>query len=191
MDGRCARSTVLAAVSLVLAGSVAACGGGSDTQPNQPVTVTTTETVDEFAARDRTPDPGAVGIGLTSITLAHTNSADQVTFEFTGASIPGWAVHYVNQPIQNGTRAAFPVTGESVIEVLIREAANPFGSGAPAYSGPQVVTDAGTVAVGEVRYASQVRGVTQAFIGLVTPQRKFRVTGLTNPTRVVVEIDHR
>ncbi|WP_157514310.1 AMIN-like domain-containing (lipo)protein [Nocardia concava] len=190
MVARSARMAVLTAVSLVVVGSVAGCGGSGD-PANQKVPVSTTVPVDEFAARNQTPQPGAVGIGLTRITLAHTNTADQVTFEFTGNAVPGWSVHYVNQPVQNGTRTPFTVTGQSVIEVLIREAANPFTSGAAPYSGPPTVTDPSTTTVGEVRYASQLRGVTQAFIGLQTPQRKFRLTGLTNPTRVVLEVDHR
>ncbi|MFI5783592.1 hypothetical protein [Nocardia sp. NPDC051570] len=132
-----------------------------------------------------------MGIGLTSISLAHTDSVDRVTYQFTGDAIPGWAVHYVKQAVQNDTRHVVSIPGESVIEVLIREAANPFQSGLPPYSGPVTLTDPATASVGEVRFASVVHGVTQSFIGLRTPQVGFRVTGLTNPSRVVVELDHQ
>ncbi|WP_067689361.1 AMIN-like domain-containing (lipo)protein [Nocardia jejuensis] len=189
MTALVARSALLAAVSLLAAGSIAGCGGESS-PPNRPLTQTTAP-VDEFVAKDRTPDPGAVAIGLTNISLSRTDSADRVTFEFTGSAVPGWAVHYVAQAVQNGTRAPFSVTGQSVIEVLIREAANPFISGVPPYTGPETLTDPTMTSVGEVRFASAVRGVTQAFIGLQTAQRSFRVSGATDPARVTVEIDHR
>lgn len=190
MASRIVRSAVLVTVSLFIGGALTGCDDKSPASaPATPAT--STPTIDEFAARDQSPDPAAVGIGLTDITLTHTDSADRVTFQFTGSAVPGWAVHYVNQPVQNGTQAPFPITGPSIIEVLIREAPNPFGSGAPPYTGPDTLTDPDDVSVGTVRFASQVRGVTQAFIGLQTPQRKFRVTGLTGPVRVVVEIDHK
>ncbi|NNH70797.1 hypothetical protein HLB23_13130 [Nocardia uniformis] len=188
MLDRLARSAALVLVSLLATVVVSACGSEP---PTQLTTQLTTPPVDQYAAKDRTPDPGAVAIGLTNISLSPGDSADRVTFEFTGDAVPGWAVHYVREAVQNGTHAVFPVAGETIIEVLIREAANPFGSGVPPYSGPETLTDPATISIGEVRFASEVRGVTQAFIGLRTPQRGFRVTGLTDPARVVVEVDHR
>lgn len=186
-----AKSAVLVAI-LVSTTGVVACGSTPATPNRPPATSTSAAPVDEFVPKTRTPDPGAVGIALTGISLAAAEKSDRVTFEFTGAAVPGWAVHYVRQAVSNdSTQTVFSVTGQSIIEVLIREAANPFGSGAAAYSGPEILTDPALTAVGEVRFASAVRGVTQAFIGLATPQRAFRVSALTNPTRVVVEVDHR
>lgn len=184
-----AKWAVLVAIVLLTTG-VAACG--TPEAPGPPTTSTSAPPVDEFVPKTRVPDPGAVGIGLTSISLTGSDKSDRVTFEFTGNAIPGWAVHYVTQAVSNSdTKSVFPVTGKSIIEVLVREAANPFGSGVPAYSGPEVLTDPDLITIGEVRFASVVRGVTQAFIGLETTQRAFRVSALTNPTRVVVEVDHR
>ncbi|MRH88266.1 hypothetical protein GFY24_12560 [Nocardia sp. SYP-A9097] len=185
---RMAKAAVLVTVTLLMA----ACGGTSAPPGHPPVTTTSAAPIDEFVPKTRTPDPGAVGIGLTNISLAASDKADRVTFQFTGTAVPGWAVHYVKQAISNtSTQAVFPVTGQSIIEVLIREAANPFESGVPAYAGPQLLSDPEAGTIGEVRYASSLRGVTQAFIGLETPQRAFRVTALTDPTRIVVEVDHK
>lgn len=184
---RMAKTVLLVAIPLLLT----ACGGTS-APPGPRPTTTTAAAVDEFVPKTRIPDPAAVGIGLTNISLAATDKTDRVTFQFTGTAIPGWAVHYVKQAVSNtNTQSEFPVTGQSIIEVLIREAANPFESGVPPYSGPPIVTDPDLRTIGEVRYASALRGVTQAFIGLATPQRAFRVTALTDPTRIVVEVDHK
>ncbi|WP_157556667.1 AMIN-like domain-containing (lipo)protein [Nocardia acidivorans] len=185
---RLAKMAVLAAIPLL----VTACGGGSAPPPGPVSPSTTAAPVDEFVPKTRTPDPAAVGIGLTTIALSSTDKTDRVTFQFTGSAVPGWAVHYVKQAVSNtSTLSEFPVQGQSIIEVLIREAANPFESGVPPYSGPPVVTDPELRTIGEVRYASALRGVTQAFIGLATPQRAFRVTALTDPIRIVVEVDHK
>lgn len=190
MIGRGAKSTALAVVSLLAVGVVSACDGGP-TPPSAPTTQSTAPVEDREAAQNRTPDPGAIGVRLTAVALTPGASTDSVTLQFTGDAVPGWAVHYVREALQNTTHSTLPIAGQSVIEVLVREAANPFGSGAPAYSGPETLTDPATMSVEEVRFAGEVRGVTQVFIGLRTPQRGFRVTGLANPTRVVVEIDHR
>ncbi|MFI6865284.1 hypothetical protein [Nocardia sp. NPDC050406] len=186
---RTAKTTVLAVVSLLGVGLASACDEAEPPPPTPPPT--SMEQIDRMAAQNRTPDPDAVGVVLTNIALTRGDSTDKVTLGFTGDAVPGWAVHYVRQAVQNTTQAILPIAGESVIEVLVREAANPFGSAAPRYSGPETLTDPATMSVGEVRFAGEVRGVTQVFIGLRTPQRGFRVTGLSDPTRVVVEIDHR
>lgn len=184
------RPRVVAVLVPVLAGGlITACDTGPGTGAD-PVPVTTA-VLDEFAAKNRTPDPGAVGIGLTELAVARTDSADQVILTFTGPATPGWAVHYVNQAIQNSTQQVYPVAGRTIIEVLVREAANPFVSGVPPFAGPETLTDPALTAIGQVRYAGTVRGVTQVFLGLTTPQVGFRVRALSEPTRVVVEVDHR
>ncbi|RJO75605.1 hypothetical protein D5S18_14350 [Nocardia panacis] len=147
--------------------------------------------MDAQAAKSRRPDPGAVGIGLAKIALAHTDSTDTVTFEFTGNAIPGWAVHYVRQALQNDTQTIIPIAAPAVLEVLVREAANPFQSAPPPYSGPAVLSDPTLSTIGEVRFASVVRGVTQVFIALRTEQVGFRVSGALDPARVVVEFERR
>lgn len=186
---RTARRLTALASTLLAAGLLAGCDTGSGPGPGQvPVT---TAAVDEFAAKNRTPDPAAVGIGLTGISAARGDSADRVVLEFTGAATPGWAVHYVNQAIQNSTQQVYPVDGRTVIEVLVREAASPFVSGVPPFAGPETLTDPTLTAIGQIRYAGTVRGVTQVFLGLTTPQVGFRVSALADPTRVVVEVDHR
>lgn len=183
-------SAARVALVVLMGGVLAGCNGTTPpTEPTEPPT--STQVVDPYAAQNRTPDPGAVGIGLTKMSLAHTSSADQLTLEFTGSAIPGWAVHYVNEPLQNSTQKIFPIAGRTFIEVLVREAANPFVSGATPYAGSETLTDPNMGAIGEVKYAGAGRGVTQVFIGLTTPQVGLRVNGFDNPTRVVVEIDHR
>ncbi|MBL1074063.1 hypothetical protein JK358_06610 [Nocardia sp. 2] len=193
MRTRWVTPAALVVVALVTAG-LSGCDRGGGAAPSAPSTTapaTTTAAADPFAAKNRTPDPQAVAIGLTKISLATAATGDQVIFEFTGNAVPGWAVHYVGQAVPNPGPAVLPMAGQSIIEVLIREAANPFKTGVPAYAGANPVIDPAVRSISEVRFASADRGITQAFIGLAIGQVGFRVTALTNPTRVVVEVDHR
>ena len=62
--------------------------------------------------KTRVPDPGAVAISLTRITVSHQGGHDEAVFEFTGNSMPGWVVQYVDYATQNGTGAILPIPGD-------------------------------------------------------------------------------
>ncbi|MFH5232752.1 AMIN-like domain-containing (lipo)protein [Antrihabitans spumae] len=151
----------------------------------------TTQAPDSPYNQDRktgVPEGEAVGISLTKITVRRNGDTDRVEYQFTGDAIPGWTVQYVSQPVQNGTNQPFPVAGRWILEVLIREAPNPFGTTAPPYSGPDTLTSPEAKSIAEVRYSTVDRQVTQSFIGLNADQPVFRVTSLENPTRIIVDI---
>jgi hypothetical protein len=138
--------------------------------------------------KTRLPDPGAVAISLTNITVSNQGDHDQAVFEFTGNSIPGWAVQYVAYAVTNGTQNRLPIPGQSILEVLIVEAPGPF-TASETYTGPPVVSNPDTPQINVVQYATYGKGITQAFIGLngVPP---FSVSALTDPTRIVVDVAH-
>lgn len=139
--------------------------------------------------KTRSPDPGAVAIWLTSITVSRQGDYDQAIFEFTGTSIPGWAVQSVADAVQNGTRDILPIPGQSILEVLIFEAPGPF-TAPKTYTGPPVVSNPDSSQIIMVQYATYGKGVTQAFIGLNGVQPAFSVSALTDPTRIVVDVAH-
>lgn len=139
--------------------------------------------------KTRVPDPGAVAISLSSITVNSQVDRDEAIFEFTGTSIPGWAVQSVGEAVQNGTHDILPIPGRSILEVLIFEAPSPF-TAAETYTGPPVVSNPDGSQIIMVQYATYGKGVTQAFIGLNAPQPAFSVSALTNPTRIVVDVAH-
>ena len=83
-----------------------------------------------------------------------------------------------------------PVAGHGILQVLIDGSAYPFDSGAEPYAGPNpVVAEPGGV-VTEVNGSGVFEGVTQSFIGVTEAGRPFRVSALTGPTRVVVDVAH-
>ena len=139
--------------------------------------------------KTRMPDPGAVAISLTNIMVSHHDDHDEAVFEFTGNSIPGWAVQYVSDAVQNGTGNKLPIPGQSILGVLILEAPSPFRS-AETYAGPTVVTDPDSPQINVVQYSASSKGIVQAFIGVNGAQPAFLVSALTNPTRIIVDVAH-
>ena len=139
--------------------------------------------------KTRLPDPGAVAISLSSITVSRQGDHDEAIFEFTGTSIPGWAVQSVAAAVQNGTHDILPIPGQSILEVLIFEAPGPF-TASKTYTGPPVVSNPDSSQITMVQYATYGKGVTQAFIGLNSVQPAFAVSALTDPTRIVVDVAH-
>ena len=147
-----------------------ACGGGRRTQ--------------DQAARSR------CGCDLVdNITVSNQGDHDEAIFEFTGTSIPGWAVQFVAHAVLNGTRDMLPIPGQSILEVLIFEAPGPF-TAPKTYTGPPVVSNPDSSQIIMVQYATYGKGVTQAFIGLNGVQPAFSVSALTDPTRIVVDVAH-
>lgn len=189
------RRDVKASVARSTLGAAAIIGFALLAGCTQSTTVTlppvTSQTPDNPYSQDRktsAPHGEAVGLTLTKITVGRNDDVDRVEYQFTGTAIPGWTVQYVSQPIQNGTNQPFPVAGRWILEVLIREAPNPFGTTTPPYSGPTTLTSPDATSIAEVRYSTVDRQVTQSFIGLNADQPVFRVTALENPTRIIVEI---
>ena len=142
-----------------------------------------------IARKTRLPDPGAVAISLTNITVSNQGDHDEAVFEFTGNSIPGWAVQFVAHAVPNGTRDMLPIPGQSILEVLILETPGPF-TAPKTYTGPPVVSNPDSSQINMVQYATYGKGVTQAFIGLNGVQPAFSVSALTDPTRIVVDVAH-
>jgi hypothetical protein len=139
--------------------------------------------------KTRLPDPGAVAISLTNITVSKQGDRDEAVFEFTGNGIPGWVVQYVPYAVQNGTGDKLPIPGQSILEVLLLETAGPFMA-PETYAGPPVVSGPDSSQINMVRYSTHRKEITQVFIGLNGVQPAFSVSALTDPTRIVVDIAH-
>jgi hypothetical protein len=140
------------------------------------------------ARNTRAPDPNAVAVSLRAITISQELDHDEVVFELTGSSIPGWVVQYVAAAAQKGTGDIISIPGQSILEVLMIATPGPFA--AAEYSGPVVVANQESPQVNVVQYSAAQSGVTQAFIGLNGTQPAFSVTALTDPVRIVIDVAH-
>lgn len=168
-----------------------ATGCGADT-PAAPAATSTTPALsavgNDADPKDGEPQTDAIGLRFEGMTVEPQDGYARVTFEFNGPAAPGWDVRFVGQPLRISTSDPFPVAGTKVLEVRIREAANPFGSTTPPYAGPETVPGPPDSGVTEVKFGGTFRNVTQAFIGTTREYPPFRVSALQDPPRIVVEV---
>lgn len=140
------------------------------------------------AAPKTTAPGGQAKLTVTDIRIGRHEGFDRVVYELGGTGTPGWRVGYVDEAVQDGSGKLVPVAGNGILQVLIDGSAYPFDSGAEPYCGPDpVVADPGGV-VTEVHGSGVFEGVTQSFVGVTEAGRPFRVSALTDPTRIVVDV---
>jgi hypothetical protein len=117
---------------------------------------------------------------------------DRVVFEFEGG-LPGFGVGYVDRPIfEDGSGRAIEVDGSAALEVRMERAAGARIAGDKVirtYRGPSRLRPPDTPAVVEVVKAGDFEAVLRWVIGSrrLVP---FKVTLLTDPSRVVVDLEH-
>ncbi len=129
------------------------------------------------------PDVGT----MTDLRLGAHGTFDRVVVQLDGPDVPGWDVGYVDHAIGDPSGAAVEVAGDAVLQVLIHPVAYP-EDGVNPYDGPPTVRISGTEAIDEVVMSSIFEGQLQAFIGVRGGHRSFRVYGMSDPSRVVIEV---
>jgi hypothetical protein len=115
-----------------------------------------------------------------------------VVFEFEGG-VPGYRVSYVDRPLfEDGSGRPVKVAGSAVLEVRMERAASARKSGdgvVLTYRGPSRLRRPDMPAVVEVVKVGDFEAVLRWAIGSrgLVP---FRVTTLTGPSRLVVDLEH-
>ncbi|EOM77346.1 hypothetical protein DW322_17905 [Rhodococcus rhodnii] len=188
----------------VLALGLVSCSTDGDSEPTAVTTSigptstdpTTTaeaepESVPESATVQTAEASDGARLTVTDIRVGRHEGFDRIVYEMDGTGTPGWRVGYVDSAVQDGSGRELDVDGAGILQVLIDGSAYPFDSGVAEYSGPVPVPGTGDGgSVTEVQGALVFEGVTQSFVGTAQPDAAFAVTGLENPTRVVVDVAH-
>ncbi len=137
-----------------------------------------------------TEEPVGGPLSVVAVRVATQDGYDRVVFELDGkdSGEPGWRVEYTDDPAGQGSGDPVQVKGAATLSVVIT------GSGYPMDTGATEVSDdptlpAGLESVQDVVLGATFEGQYQAFIG-TTREAPFRVFRLSNPTRVVVDIQH-
>ena len=197
-----------AAVVLLLS---TACSGGSPDTTTSPTVDTTTVTVsaDEATAPtgtaiDETPSasapagsvpsdrlpltapPVGASLTITDIRVGEHRGFDRVVVEFHGTGTPGYDLRFTDDPRQDGSGAPVAVPGRSVIQMVINGVTYPTESGVPEYAGPNPVPGVGQIT--EVNKSSVFEGQARLFVGVDADEPAVRVSTLTSPTRLVLDI---
>ncbi len=135
-----------------------------------------------------TAEPDGGPLTVVGARAARQAGYDRVVLELAGQpGRPGWRVEYVDEPRQEGSGDRVQVDGEAVLQVLVS------GIGYPFDTGQQEETDdfrpTGTAVVREVVLGATYEGQYEAFVG-VSARRPFRVFRLSDPARVVIDVQH-
>jgi hypothetical protein len=128
-------------------------------------------------------DLGAIGL----VRVGGHTGYDRVVWQFPGAGRPSFQVHYVDQPIADGSGDVVAVPGDAYLEVMVSSVGIP-AANAPRPGNAPAASLAGTVIAQARPVYGGFEGVGQSFVGVRDRERPFRVAVLTNPTRLVVDI---
>ncbi len=187
-----------------LAGIGVTAGTGNDTySPDAPIT---REAMGSFLARtmdllatDGLLDPVAFqqgefgeSLGLTDLTVAVQDSADQLTVTLEGDdNLVGWRVRYVDEARQQGSGNLVEVAGDAILEVVLVGVAPPTllpdDLQDDAFTDDRISLDGDTIV--EVVNDSVFEGQLVLFVG-TTGRHPFTVQRLLDPQRVTIDIDH-
>ena len=160
--------------------------------PTNSASPTGTASVPAGFSLDAVSSPGYPSLGgdLGTIGLVrvggHTGY-DRVVWQFPGAGRPSFQVHYVDQPIADGSGDVVAVPGDAYLEVMISSVGIP-AANAPRPGNASAASLVGTVIAQARPVYGGFEAVGQSFVGVRDRERPFRVAVLTNPTRLVVDI---
>jgi hypothetical protein len=122
---------------------------------------------------------------LVAVRAAAHPGFDRVVFEFRGG-LPSHQVRYVDRLVQDGSGNVVEVAGVADLEVLFQDANAHDESGAPTVS-PRRFSP-GLTAVKEVAEVSDFEANVSFGIGL-DRRRPLEISTLSNPSRLVIDID--
>lgn len=141
-------------------------------------------------SEDTAEGAGEPDLMLTDVRTGAHDGFDRVVIEFLGSSTPGWSAKYVLQAVQDGSGEQIDVAGDAVLALVVSNTRYPNENEPGYYDGPRSF-DPQLDQVGEVYVDGTYEGLTQIVIGVAGTDAPFRVFALTNPVRVVVDIQHQ
>ncbi|MBD0323269.1 MAG: hypothetical protein ICV72_07780 [Aldersonia sp.] len=138
---------------------------------------------------EQTAEPaGNVALTVRDLRIGRHTGYDRVVYEFGGSGVPGYRVGYVDQAVEDGSGDVIDIGGASILAVSISGTAYPFDSGVEPYAGTNPLTEPSAAVVQEVYLGAVYEGITQSYVGTRSTKPAFRVSTLSNPTRLVVDI---
>ena len=209
VDDLCMNARATAAVLMGCA-LLAGCGGGKKTAATIGTATTTTTQTQTQPPTTATQPTATTGIDtmptastnpvtvratnkqtalLTAVRTARHEGYDRIVFEFSNA-LPGYDVRYVGAPIhQDGSGQVVPVKGSHFLRIRMDNALDADlskPSAPPTYTGPTRLSP-GTPEIAELVRAGGFEATLTWIAGLVD-RVDFRVTALSSPPRLVVDV---
>lgn len=166
---------------------------GATPTPTPPTSTAAEPTSDlgEFAApgTELTSEGDAAFYVVTDVRTGEHEGYDRVVYQLEGGQgTPGYRVGYVDQAVEDPSGEVRQVDGDAVLRVTL------IGTTYPTEGGPQEFSDDLRPADGDVEHVVRpltFEGMSESFVGIDDGQRPFRVTVLSDPARVVVDVQDR
>ena len=99
-------------------------------------------------------------------------------------------VRYVDEATDDPADTTLDIAGDGTLQVVLLGVRLPYETGIEEWNGANPVLTPDYAALREVNVRGQFEGQELAFLGGDATDRPFRVFGLRDPTRVVVDIQH-
>lgn len=126
---------------------------------------------------------------LTSVRAARQADFDRIVIEFDRGEISGYHVEYVDRPVrQCGSGEPTDVEGDGWLLVRLNPAQAHDDNGRPTVSTRDIRPTLPNVA--QLRLICDFEGYVEWVIGVRSPN-PYRVLELTNPARLVIDINHQ
>ena len=137
--------------------------------------------------KDSAPSGGPLTV--VAVRAARQDGFDRVVFELAGREpgVPGYRVEYVDEPSRQGSGDLVQVDGDVALQVLVDGTGYPMDTGEEEASAATLGGDLEVVQ--DVELGAVFEGTYEAWIGL-DRERPFTVTVLSDPARVVVDVQH-
>lgn len=192
------RGTLTTALGLAAASVLTACGSSgtdADARPAPSSSSTADVAAPTFPSgisHRLAQQKGAWDLVLSDVRVGQHDGFDRVVLEFAGTGTPGWSAQYVRTPRADGSGEAVDVRGDTILAVsvsgvIIRKGypktPADFLHGARHFA-PEHGGEIEDVSIGGV-----FEGYSQLFLGLDGDRVPFRVSALTNPSRLVVDVE--
>ena len=185
-----------AALLVVLASAVSVCRPAPESRAPREHASAVAQQDTAFAGtlapvqRVRSVPPGVPRPVLRHVETATGASSgyDRVVFEFTGDSVPGYRVEYTTKPVQrcgSGDPVTVAGTGRLIVRFEPAQAHDEHGNLTPA----ERHRTAGLPAVRELTLICDFEGQVAWVLGIAAPS-EYRVSELTGPTRLVLDVRH-
>jgi peptidoglycan hydrolase-like protein with peptidoglycan-binding domain len=129
-------------------------------------------------------------VTLKKIRVGRHDGFDRVVFEFAGGLPEDWTVQYKPVARTDGAGAPIPTMGTAALQVnMVAESVDIDAPGAPLTFTPTTPIAPGFPTLRHVRFGGYFEGGTTFGIG-VKARTAFRVSELTGPPRLVIDVRH-
>ena len=170
----------------IVAGEGSTTSSSATTATSEPTTTSAPLTAPPLS----TP-PLAQRAHLTGVRAAVHDGADRVVFEFEPV-VPGYKLDYAQRPVtEDGSGDEVPVSGAAVLEVRMENASGVRFEGervVPTYTGPKRLRPSDASLVTELVFVGDFEGVLTWVVGLRQRVPALRVTTLSGPSRLVIDV---